>query len=296
MGGKDPVKHAGKYVPELAALIHEKNSDPTQFINLKGILLGNPVTSDVEDLLGQIDYAWSHAVISDETYRTIRESCDFNSNDTWSNDNCSEAVDQVWTNYDKIDIYSLYTSACIKDSTYAEVKTKKTVFKKNRFKTMPHIMGGFDPCLEDYVTRYYNRPDVQKALHVNDGHQLKNWSLCNMDVLHGWNWEQSKDSVLPIYKILIDLKLRIWVYSGDTDGRVPVLSTTYCLNSLSLPITRAWTPWYYQKQVAGWLQEFEGLSYATFRGAGHDVPSFKPSESLAFFRSFLRGESPSIKP
>ena len=98
--------------------------------------LGNPVTSDAEDLQGQIDYAWSHAVISDETYRTIRESCDFNSNDTWSNDNCSKAVDQVWTNYDKIDIYSLYTSACIKDSPYAEVKTKKTVFKKNRFKTV----------------------------------------------------------------------------------------------------------------------------------------------------------------
>ncbi|GJX75023.1 serine carboxypeptidase-like protein 31 [Tanacetum coccineum] len=288
--------YAGKYVPELAALIHEKNSDPTQFINLKGILLGNPVTSDAEDLQGQIDYAWSHAVISDETYRTIRESCDFNSNDTWSNDNCSEAVDQVWTNYDKIDIFSLYTSPCIRDSAYAEVKTKKTGFKKNISKKMPHIMGGFDPCLEDYVTSYYNRPDVQEALHVNDGRQLKNWSLCNMDVLHGWNWEQSKDSVLPIYKILIDLKLRIWVYSGDTDGRVPVLSTTYCLNSLGLPITRAWTPWYHQKQVAGWLQEYEGLSYATFRGAGHDVPSFKPSESLAFFRSFLRGESPSIEP
>lgn len=32
--------YAGKYVPELAALIHEKNSDePTQFINLKGILV-----------------------------------------------------------------------------------------------------------------------------------------------------------------------------------------------------------------------------------------------------------------
>ncbi|GKA13689.1 serine carboxypeptidase-like protein 31 [Tanacetum coccineum] len=43
---------------------------------------------------------------------------------------------------------------------------------------MAHIMGCFDPCLEDYVTSYYNSPDVQKALHVNDGRQLKNWSLC----------------------------------------------------------------------------------------------------------------------
>nr|GEV57190.1 serine carboxypeptidase-like 31 [Tanacetum cinerariifolium] len=70
-------------------------------------------------------------------------------------------------------------------------------------------MGGFDPCLEDYVTSYYNRPDVQKTLHANDGRQLKNWSLCNMDVLGGWNWEQSKDYVLPIYKILINIGIGI---------------------------------------------------------------------------------------
>ncbi|GJR40824.1 putative pectinesterase [Tanacetum coccineum] len=37
---------------------------------------------------------------------------------------------------------------------------------------MPHIMGGFDPYLEDYVTSYYNRFDAQKAL--KDGCQLKN--------------------------------------------------------------------------------------------------------------------------
>ena len=37
--------------------------------------------------------------------------------------------------------------------------------------------------------------------------------------------------------------------SGDTDGRVPVLSTRYCLSTLKLPITRAWRPWYHQQQV-----------------------------------------------
>ncbi|GJW79195.1 hypothetical protein Tco_0140877, partial [Tanacetum coccineum] len=40
---------------------------------------------------------------------------------------------------------------------------------------MPHIMGGFDPCLEDYVTSYYNRFDAQKALQ--DGRQEKSLLL-----------------------------------------------------------------------------------------------------------------------
>lgn len=37
--------------------------------------------------------------------------------------------------------------------------------------------------------------------------------------------------------------------SGDTDGRVPVLSTRYSLSSLGLPIKTSWRPWYHQKQA-----------------------------------------------
>lgn len=44
---------------------------------------------------------------------------------------------------------------------------------------MPRILGGYDPCLDDYAKSYYNRDDVQKALHVStDSHHLKNWSIC----------------------------------------------------------------------------------------------------------------------
>nr|XP_043626445.1 serine carboxypeptidase-like 31 [Erigeron canadensis] len=282
--------YAGKYVPELAGLITDRNKDPSLFINLKGILLGNPETSDAEDWKGLVDYAWSHAVVSDETHKTIRESCDFNSNDTWSNNDCSDAVDEVLRQYKEIDIYSLYTSVCIANSASSDNKALQVMLKKTKSNMMPRILGGYDPCLDDYAKGYYNKPEVQKALHVNNGLLLKNWTICNMDIFNGWS--QSKGSVLPIYKKLIDAKLRIWVYSGDTDGRVPVLSTRYSLSSLGLPITRAWRPWYNQKQVSGWLQEYQGLTFATFRGAGHAVPIFKPSESLAFFTSFLLGESP----
>ncbi|KAI7999550.1 Serine carboxypeptidase-like 31 [Camellia lanceoleosa] len=287
--------YAGKYVPELAELILDKNKDPTLLINLKGILLGNPETCDAEDWKGLVDYAWSHAVVSDETHETIRMSCDFNSNNTWSNNDCCQAVDEVLRQYKEIDIYSLYTSVCIGNSTSSggSEQTSLQVMFRSTSKMMPRIMGGYDPCLDEYATTYYNRPDVQKALHVSNGDHLKNWSICNMKIFD--DWSDSKESVLPIYKKLIAAGLRIWVYSGDTDGRVPVLSTRYSLSSLGLPITRAWRPWYHKKQVGGWLQEYEGLTFATFRGAGHAVPIFKPSESLAFFSSFLRGESPPFK-
>ena len=74
--------------------------------------MGNPETSDAEDWMGLVDYAWSHAVISDETHQTIKTSCDFNSTDPWRNKDCSQAVDEVLKQYNEIDIYSLYTSVC----------------------------------------------------------------------------------------------------------------------------------------------------------------------------------------
>lgn len=281
--------YAGKYVPELAEIVHDKNTDPSLFIDLRGILLGNPETHDAEDWRGMVDYAWSHAVVSDETYKTIVKSCDFYSDDTLNNSDCYAGWDELLTQYDEIDIYSLYTSVCISNSSNSGDKSTAVTARRSS-KMMMGMMGGYDPCLDDYAKVYYNQADVQKALHASDGVTLRNWSICNMTVFHNW-WDRRK-SVLPIYKKLIDGGHRIWVYSGDTDGRVPVLSTRYSLSSLGLPIKRAWRPWYHEKQVGGWVQEYEGVTFATFRGAGHAVPIFKPSDSLAFFAAFLAGESP----
>lgn len=43
-------------------------------------------------------------------------------------------------------------------------------------------------------------------------------------------------------------------------------------------------------KVGGWTEVYEGLTFATVRGAGHEVPLVKPREALQLFRSFLRGE------
>ncbi|KAG7653867.1 Peptidase S10 serine carboxypeptidase [Arabidopsis suecica] len=290
--------YAGKYVPELAEVVYDNNNNNKKngssfHINLKGILLGNPETSDAEDWRGWVDYAWSHAVISDETHRIITRTCNFSSENTWSNDECNEAVAEVLKQYHEIDIYSIYTSVCIGDSarsSYFDSAQFKTNSRISSKRMPPRLMGGYDPCLDDYARVFYNRADVQKSLHASDGVNLKNWSICNMEIFN--NWTSSNPSVLPIYEKLIAGGLRIWVYSGDTDGRVPVLATRYSLSALELPIKTAWRPWYHEKQVSGWLQEYEGLTFATFRGAGHAVPCFKPSSSLAFFSAFLSGVPP----
>ncbi|KAL6562149.1 Serine carboxypeptidase-like 31 [Orobanche gracilis] len=268
--------YAGKYVPELAEVIIDNNKN-SSFINLKGILLGNPETDDAEDWRGYVDYAWSHAIVTDETHKTIIESCDFHSADPLNNTNCSNAMDEVYRQYNEIDVYSLYTPTCIRSS---DNKSSPITAP-----TSPGFMA-YDPCLDDYVESYYNRLDVQKALHVSDGTTLRNWSICNSTLFD--SWYDSKPSMIPIYQKLIDADLRI---CGDTDGRVPVLSTRYSLSLIKLPITTAWRPWYYKKQVAGWIEEYNGITFVTVKGAGHAVPTFKPEESLALFASFLAGKT-----
>ncbi|XP_038979895.1 serine carboxypeptidase-like 31 [Phoenix dactylifera] len=253
--------------------------------------LGNPETSDSHDWQGLVDYAWSHAIVSDATHDITRDNCKFDSDDPWNNTKCRDAVDEVLKQYGEIDIYSLYTPTCIQNSSGSNNGGRRLLMFKSTSKMIPRIMGSYDPCLDGYTTSFYNRPDVQKALHASDGHNIRNWSICNKQIFN--EWKDSMPSVLPIYKKLIAGGLRIWVYSGDTDGRVPVLSTRYCLDTLGLPTVGPWRPWYHKKQVAGWLQEYEGLTFATFRGAGHDVPTFKPSSSLAFFTAFLAGKAPS---
>lgn len=44
------------------------------------------------------------------------------------------------------------------------------------------------------------------------------------------------------------------------------------------------------EQVGGWTEVYEGLTFATVRGAGHEVPLFQPMRAFLLFRSFLGGK------
>ncbi|KAF2321095.1 hypothetical protein GH714_033837 [Hevea brasiliensis] len=84
--------------------------------------------------------------------------------------------------------------------------------------------------------------------------------------------------------------LRVWIYSGDTDGRVPVTSTQYSIAKMKLPTKTEWYPWYLNGEVGGYSQVYQGdLTFVTVRGAGHQVPSYQPERSLSMIKHFLSG-------
>lgn len=49
-------------------------------------------------------------------------------------------------------------------------------------------------------------------------------------------------------------------------------------------------------QVGGWTIEYDGLLFVTVRGAGHQVPTFAPKQSLQLLRHFLANKKLPSKP
>ncbi|XVF66998.1 hypothetical protein PTKIN_Ptkin10aG0085000 [Pterospermum kingtungense] len=278
--------YAGHYVPQLAQLIYEKNkgANKDSFINFKGFMIGNAAINEPTDTLGLFDYAWSHAIISDQLYNKITKECGFkeNSNQTAQ---CGEHLTGFMEAYSDIDMYSIYSPICLRSSprTYSKLLVAPRLL--NQYDIWHKLPSGYDPCTEDYVEKYFNRKDVQTALHANLTKLPYPYTTCS-DAIKEWN--DSPNSMLPTIQKLLNAGLRIWIYSGDTDGRVPVTSTRYSINKMGLKAKEEWRAWFHKNQVGGWVETYEGgLTFATVRGAGHQVPIFAPDQSLSLFTHFL---------
>ncbi|KAH7286719.1 hypothetical protein KP509_32G019800 [Ceratopteris richardii] len=288
--------YAGHYVPQLAQLLADMmDVSPNNLqVQFKGILIGNAVVDDALDMKGLIDYAWSHAIVSDSFYKNISSGCDFTLT-SWSTE-CGTLVGSLFSKYRPINIYDIFSDVCVDSSSKAHSIKDLSMSFTRRGSNMSPILetmeipngqaGGTDPCLDDHVEMYLNRLDVQQALHANVTGIQYPWAGCSVKIT---KWSDSPSTILPVLKDLMARGLRVWMFSGDTDGRIPFLSSRYSTGSLELPVVKSWYPWYHNSQVAGWTEVYSNLTFATVRGAGHMVATYKPERALALFKTFIEG-------
>jgi len=263
--------YAGHYVPQLAYTILQNNKKTNQTtVNIKGIAIGNAWIDDETSQKGMYDYWWTHAILSDTTHDAIFKYCNFSSES--SSAMCDNIIIKAFDEIGNIDIYNIYAPICLTDLSNASATTGS--------------INVFDPCWQDILISYLNNSAVQKAFNAKP----TSWDVCS-DVIQSWN--DSAVTILPIIEYLIENGQRLWVYSGDTDARVPITASRYSINTLNLPIETAWRPWYLNKEVGGYLEAYKGLLLITVRGAGHTVPSYQPQRALELFSSFLGGTLPS---
>ncbi|XVF14392.1 hypothetical protein REPUB_Repub09cG0054800 [Reevesia pubescens] len=201
--------------------------------------VGNAVTDNYYNNLGTVTYWWSHAMISDKTYQQLINTCDFRRRK--ESNECeslySYAIDQEFGN---IDQYNIYAPPC--NNSDGSPFTKQSMRLPHRPHRICRQISGYDPCTEKYAEIYYNRPEVQRALHANTARIRYKWTACS-EVLNR-NWNDTDVSVLPIYREMIAGGLRVWVFSGDVDSVVPVTATRFSLAQLKLKTKIPWYPWF----------------------------------------------------
>ena len=61
-------------------------------------------------------------------------------------------------------------------------------------------------------------------------------------------------------------------FSGDTDGAVPTTGTMGWIETLHRDVLAEWREYTVDKELAGYIEEYDGLTFASVHGAGHMVP------------------------
>ncbi|CAL5063991.1 unnamed protein product [Urochloa decumbens] len=287
--------YAGHYAPQLAAVIvavrEFTGKDPT---SLKGIFVGNPYLDKYKNDKGALEFLWNHGVMSDEVWANINAHCSFGPSDGILCAVAKSPYDDpqnFYTAAGLISPYNIYAPICIQEpngTTYSNGYVYNSRLAPNLAKKIEAIkLPGYDPCIGYYVPNYFNRLEVQEAIHARINTR---WSTCSRKL----HWKEAPVTVVPTLSWLVKTGLRVWVYSGDMDDVCPITATRYSVKDLNLGITKPWRPWYTPtNEVGGYVQQYKGgFTFASVRGAGHLVPSFQPKRSLVLFYSFLKGMLP----
>ena len=294
--------YGGIYVPMLAYNVvqYNKNLPESQKINLKGILVGNGVADwNYDTTPATIDFAFTHHLYSYEIRKDFNEYCIMN----FDVQKCIDVQMSIDEKLDGINIYDYLRECYVPTNENGEIsknskyyKYARFFFKNKKFNVNKSLNkkkvineSNSVPCFDDSgVENYFNREDVQAALHVT---AKREWVVCSDEV--GERYEMQDKGSIWTYPTLIKEGIRILVYSGDTDAIVPFNGNQAWIYNLGLEIEEPWRQWRAfgdSDNVSGYVTKYKGLTFCTIKGTGHMAPQWKPKESYYMFSQFINGE------
>ncbi|KAL6272484.1 hypothetical protein ACE6H2_023176 [Prunus campanulata] len=292
---------------------------------LVGTEIGNPLLDFNTDLNSKAEYLWSHGLISDATFEIATSVCNYSQiyrqgviQNALLSPACAAVNNQVRTEVSKfINNYDVSLDVCL-----------SSVVAQSQMLYQLQNTEKLDVCVEDETYTYFNRPDVQDALHARlIG--VENWTMCSNRIVIEYEMQNLETPMLPLLGALVNSGIRILVYryiytilidvqklldinnviksftnhknhilnlfSGDQDSVIPLTGTRTLVHRLAkglgLKTAVPYRVWFEEKQVAGWTQVYgDVLSFATIRGAGHEAPLTQPERSLLLISSFVGGK------
>lgn len=255
------------------------------WINLKGYILGNPLTFAGQDYY-RIPFAHGMGLIPDELYKSLVTNCEEESiHNGPTNPLCSRDMHTFnWLTKD-IYQYNILESPCELVSNDSRRWLTENVLKLKNSAIYPQVKCRKE--WHDLSLIWANDNNVRDALHVRKK-TIGAWEECRRNLSFG----TIINNTIPYHANLSRNGFRSLIYSGDHDLVVPFISTQVWIKSLNYSIIDDWKPWIVDGQVAGYTRSYSNqMTFVTVKGAGHTTPEYKPVESLAMLKRWLSYES-----
>jgi len=264
--------YGGVYGPMLANEILE-GSNSQIFDQFQGFSLGNPVTS-CPALKRQVltlslnMYYWNGVLPLSGLRKWTDSECDSGE----SSSECLKLYENITSVIGAFEGDELYYNFCTQNGSL------------NLLEQVPNCEG-----LADRTAKYLNRADVQEALFVKP----QVWTACANPRL---NYRMQGQNMMEYYEKFFQQvpQWQIMIYSGDIDiATVPHAYTQLCVESLHRPVVSSWRPWKVslsesgQNVTAGYVEVYDRMTFATVKGAGHEVPTYQPATSFEMFQRFI---------
>jgi len=287
--------YGGHYMPTLTQELFNRGTVKT----FKGMMVGNPLTWMPYRNYGQYATAAGRNMYPKPEWDLYEK---LNCKDDDNNQKCYDLENRFYGYTDGTDPYALDFPACTDESTRAgrnqryymaraihranSRKRQKMGLKENLGAYFPK---DYIPCVEDYMSNYLQRPDVQLAIHISPD-SPSSWQMCNGQINQGWNQTDFNAPMMPIYEFLVNnANLKIMIYSGDDDSMCATFGTQLFIWNMGWGIKHPWSSWRINGQVAGYYNKFFGFTFVTVHGAGHMVPSTRPEFGYEVFKAYLNG-------
>ncbi|XP_078446734.1 serine carboxypeptidase-like 2 [Wolffia australiana] len=284
--------YGGKMLPIVTQeIMNGQETGAQPVLNLKGFLVGNPITFDKKyDEGTKVEFSHGMGLISDELYEDTKRSCGGEFVFP-RNLRCKKCLDAMEKNLAGLHPDFILDKECGIDSP-----NPKRPAATDRFLISLKTDSLFLHQLRQKRCREYayllskswaDNPIVQEALGVSK-EWAGPWIRCNRYMKSVYSFDIP--SAVPYY-FNISLKgLRGLVYSGDHDLRANFFGTQAWIRSFHFPIVDDWRSWRVDGQVAGYTRTYApGLTFATVKGAGHMAFVYKPQECRVMFERWISG-------
>lgn len=279
--------YAGVYVPLLANAIVDHNTKKATAvpIPLQGIAVGDPCTDNAAQAQSRnpLWYAHKKGLVDDTIYTTLTE------------DPCNTLAEMarlqqehgIDHDEDNSQLFAAVTASFRNGNPTCRIAWRKFLLASSnginghwpqRYIDRYSLYGSVTSTIDDATEAYFQRPDVQAALHVRTDlpdpwkkhavpahfHYHKQYSACNSHAAR--KDRPPPPSMIDIHRSLLP-HMRIWIFNGDADPCVSFEGTRTAVQRIGRRELYSYRPWFYHAAAAS--ASFVKEQPLTF---GADVP------------------------